>query len=269
MAPPLTDDLDAQLTSVAALGEPVRRALYRYVVEQPDPVSRDQAAAGVGVAHHVAKFHLDRLESDGLLEVEYRRPPGRGGPGAGRPTKLYRRTAREIAVHLPDRHYDLAGRIMAEAITNMSQTGTALPQAMRDAAVEAGRGLAATSRADSASTDSAHTDSAHTDSASTDRLDAVCRELAEHGYEPRTSGDRILLHNCPFHLLARDYVDLVCGLNLDLIGGLLEGLGRSDLHPRLDPEPGRCCVAITRADVDGRARREDADDRGRSTRSSD
>ena len=72
------EDFDAQVARVAALGEPVRRSLYRFVVAQPDAVSREQAAAGVGVAHHVAKFHLDRLESDGLLEVEYRRPPGRG-----------------------------------------------------------------------------------------------------------------------------------------------------------------------------------------------
>ena len=81
----ISRDTDDQLGSVAALGEPVRRALYRFVVAQPEPVSRERAATGVGVAHHVAKFHLDRLEADGLLEVEYRRPPGRGGPGPDGP----------------------------------------------------------------------------------------------------------------------------------------------------------------------------------------
>jgi hypothetical protein len=40
----VSDGFDAQMAGVAALGEPVRRALYRYVVAQPDPVSRDQAA---------------------------------------------------------------------------------------------------------------------------------------------------------------------------------------------------------------------------------
>jgi len=79
--------VDTALRSVASLGEPVRLTLYRYVVAQAEPVSREQAAAGVGVAHHVAKFHLDRLEDDRLLEVNYRRPAGRTGPGAGRPTK--------------------------------------------------------------------------------------------------------------------------------------------------------------------------------------
>src|SRR6185437_8217202 len=110
--------VDTQVASVASLGEPVRRILYRYATSQTEPVSREQAAAGVGVAHHIAKFHLDKLEEDGLLEVEYRRPAGRSGPGAGRPTKFYRRATREIAVSLPERRYDLAGRLMAEAITN-------------------------------------------------------------------------------------------------------------------------------------------------------
>ncbi len=90
------DDFDAQVAGIAALGEPVRRALYRYVIAQPGPVSRDQAAAGTGVPRHVAKFHLDKLAADGLLEVEFRRPPGRRGPGAGRPTKWYRRSLREL-----------------------------------------------------------------------------------------------------------------------------------------------------------------------------
>ena len=49
----------------------MRRELYRYVVAQPSPVSREQAAAGAGVARHVAKFHLDKLAEDGLLVTEY------------------------------------------------------------------------------------------------------------------------------------------------------------------------------------------------------
>jgi predicted ArsR family transcriptional regulator len=75
------EDFDARVARVAALGEPVRRSLYRFVVGQPDAVSREQAAAGVGVAHHVAKFHLDRLEADGLLDTEYRRPAVRAPAG--------------------------------------------------------------------------------------------------------------------------------------------------------------------------------------------
>src|SRR5438477_3367219 len=93
-------DLDSRLDRISGLGEPVRRALYRFVVGQAAPVSRDQAAAGVGIARHVAKFNLDRLVQDGLLQAEYRRPEGRGGPGAGRPAKRYRRAEGDLEVSL-------------------------------------------------------------------------------------------------------------------------------------------------------------------------
>jgi predicted ArsR family transcriptional regulator len=232
-------DFDAQVAGVAALAEPVRRALYRYVVAQPGAVSREQAATGVGVAHHVAKFHLDRLEEDGLLEVEFLRPAGRSGPGAGRPAKLYRRSSREFAVSLPERRYDLAGRVMAEAITTAASSGVPVTEALRSAASATGRALgqdaarAAGSRASQAA-----------------RVQAICRVLADNGYEPRAGGVGIALANCPFHGLAHDYTDLVCGMNLDLICGLVESVGGTQLRPRLDPHPGRCCVTVERVKAD-------------------
>ena len=215
------EDFDAQVERVAALGEPVRRSLYRFVVGQPAPVSREQAAAGVGVAHHVAKFHLDRLVSDGLLDVVYRRPPGRGGPGAGRPTKLYRRSARPVAVSLPERRYDLASRVMVEAIAVAQADGTPVAQALGAAANAYGRTLGGQG---------------------TD----VAQVLADNGYEPRTGDDGIVLANCPFGGLAETHTALVCGMNLDLIDGVLCGLpSGAAARARLDPAPGRCCVVVT------------------------
>ena len=98
------------------------------------------------VPRHVAKFHLDRLVADGLLEVEYARPPGRGGPGAGRPAKLYRRSARQLAVSLPPREYELAGRILARAVTTSERDHIPVAVALSDSAREVGRALGRTAR---------------------------------------------------------------------------------------------------------------------------
>jgi predicted ArsR family transcriptional regulator len=229
-----TDAFDQQVRSVAALGEPVRLELYRYVVAQPEPVSRERAASGVGVPHHVAKFHLDKLEEDGLLEVEYRRPPGRSGPGAGRPAKLYRRSARHITVSLPERRYDLAGHVLAQAVGAAKRAGLPMDHLISEAAHAVGRTLA--EQAEQAD---------EPGSRRADPLSAATEALAVNGYEPRLTDDRITLTNCPFHDLAASHPALVCALNLDLINGLLGTSGSAGLSARLDPSPGRCCVTVT------------------------
>src|SRR3954449_7003574 len=109
-------DLSEQAAGIGALADDTRRTLYEYVASQPQPVGREQAATSLGLALHNVSFHLDRLVSEGLLEVEFRRLSGRSGPGAGRPSKLYRRAAREFAVSLPPRRYDLVGDILAGAV---------------------------------------------------------------------------------------------------------------------------------------------------------
>src|SRR5215471_15544170 len=133
---------DADVAGLASLAEPTRRALYRYVRDQGTAVSRDEAAAGVGVPRHQAKFHLDKLADDGLLEVEFARRTGRQGPGAGRPAKLYRRAARELAVTLPERHYELAGQLMARGIADAHDEGLPVAEALGRAAREQGHALA-------------------------------------------------------------------------------------------------------------------------------
>ena len=120
----MADDFAEQVAGVAALAEPVRRDLYRFVVAQAEPVSRDQAGEGVGVPRHTAKFHLDKLVEEGLLDTEFRRLGDRQGPGAGRPTKLYRRSGREVSVTVPERRYDLAGELLASAVEESAREGT-------------------------------------------------------------------------------------------------------------------------------------------------
>ena len=105
-----------EISIVAVLDDPVRRRLYEYVALQPHGVSRNEAAQAVGIQRTLAAFHLDRLAEAGLVSVTFRRPDGRTGPGAGRPAKLYQRTATEHQVSVPPRDYRSAAELLAEVV---------------------------------------------------------------------------------------------------------------------------------------------------------
>ena len=73
--------------------------------------------------------------------------------------------------------------------------------------------------------------------------------LAEHGYAPRVDGDSLTLTNCPFHRLAQEYTELVCGMNrclLEAMIGEADPNHRAGLEAVLDPSPDRCCVRVVR-----------------------
>ena len=80
---------------------------------------------------------------------------------------------------------------------------------------------------------------------------AITGVLADFGYEPRTADNVITLTNCPFHALAREHTDLVCGMNLDLLSGMLDTCDSGGLRTRLDPAPARCCVTLDRRRTTG------------------
>lgn len=214
-----------QVAAVAALAEPTRRKLYDHVVRQPAPVGRDEVAAALGVPRPTVAFHLDRLVDDGLLEVHYERRSGRSGPGAGRPAKLYRRSECSVSVSLPGRRYDLAGELLAAAVTEAESSGERPTVALDRRARARGRELGVAA-------------------GGPDGRAAVLGLLEDVGYEPRVDGDGVALANCPFHVLARDHTQLVCGMNLSLLEGVLEGAGAGGLQASLRPVAGSCCVRL-------------------------
>lgn len=240
----MSNELADQVAGVGALVEPARRALYLFVASQPDAVSREQAATAVGLPLHSAKFHLDRLVEEGLCEVEFRRLSGRRGPGAGRPSKLYRRSSRQLSVSLPERHYDLAGEVLATAIDRSIQHAVPIAEAVREAASARGRRIAASFVEEAPPEGSAPADPAGPDHDETG-LERMGDILARHGYEPRSSDTEICLANCPFDRLATEHTELVCGMNLALIDGVIDGLGVSAVSAELAPQPGFCCVKVS------------------------
>ena len=234
-------DFERQIAGLAALHEPLRRRLYTYVASRHAEVSRDEAAVAVGVSRTLAGFHLDRLAEEGLLETSFRRLSGKTGPGAGRPAKLYRRASRDLAVSLPQRNYETAARILAAAVdaSGSRDVRPALDVAARAAGermvAEAGGRAAPGAEGDPG-------------------VEKAMAVLAANGYEPTLDGGVIRLRNCPFHLLAAEHTELVCGMNLALLEGAASALGLQDATVALDPKPGMCCVTLA-LPTPGRSRR--------------
>ncbi|MGN9840302.1 helix-turn-helix transcriptional regulator [Nonomuraea sp. H19] len=212
-----SDDLDA----LALLHDPVRRSLYDVVTAGGGDVGRGEAAEAAGVSRTLAGHHLDKLVEAGLLESRFRQQEKKG-PGSGRPAKVYRRAKGERSVSLPPRDYATLASVLADVVDLLGAEEQA-EKAARAAGVRmAGR---------------------HSG-------EPVERVLGERGYEPYAEGGALRLRNCPFHVLAEEQPLLVCSMNLALCQGLLEGLGDDPARARLDPRPGECCVALSKANED-------------------
>jgi predicted ArsR family transcriptional regulator len=222
-----------RIAAVASLDQPLRRRLYDLLAAQPGWMTRDQAAAGLGVPRSVVAFHLDKLAESGVVAVGFERTTGRAGPGAGRPAKRYRLAADEVSASVPDRRYDLAGQVMAGAIAEATGRGEPIDRALRRVARNTGRHAGAEELASGLHDDGGP-------------WSALVEVLRRGGYEPvlEPDGD-VALANCPFHRLAEGHRDLVCGMNLDYLTGLLDGLEATPaVEAHLAPEPGRCCVRL-------------------------
>lgn len=218
----MASDLEGAARSLGSLADELRRRMYLFIRRRGEPVSREEAAAEVGISTKLAAFHLDKLVDEGLLKAHYARLPGRSGPGAGRSSKLYEPTDRAIEVSLPPRAYKVVGQLLLRALETKTADESPDGAARRvgyDAGLEAGR--AATSR-------------------SPHNIEQILTDL---GFEPRPETGRVLLANCPFHALAQSNPALVCGLNEAFLAGVIDGTGESK-RAVLDPGAGRCCVVL-------------------------
>ncbi|HEX5369616.1 MAG TPA: helix-turn-helix domain-containing protein, partial [Dehalococcoidia bacterium] len=195
------------LESLMSLGDPVRRRLYDVIATEGRQMSRNEVAGLAGVARPLAAYHLDRLVKDGLLLARFERQTGRTGPGAGRPAKLYFRPRSTVSVSLPARDHGLAALVLLEAEARRSQANA--DPLLEETAREAGKDLA----------------DSHLGAAPESSPEALRQLLSERGYEPQTGPDgAIWLRNCVFDELAEQQRNVVCGMNLALMRGMLEAL---------------------------------------------
>ena len=215
-------DLDETILRLCVLDDPVRRAAYLAVRTGGRPLTRTEVADDVGISVRLAAFHLEKLLSEGLLEATYERDDG--SVGVGHPPKRYRPTGLELEVSIPPRRYDLAAEILAEALEANSPDPPL--ESLADVAAEYGRRVGRRARARKGGS-------------------RVLTALRVIGYEPATSGNDVVLRNCPFRHVAQTRPEIICQMNLAFVEGVLAGTQSRSLHAVLSRSTGRCCVVVT------------------------
>lgn len=212
-----------------ALGDATRRHLLRLLDDAVEPMEVGALAEQVRLHPNTVRDHLEMLRQAGLVTraAEERDRPGRPkmlyspvppesrSPGFEGYRFLAELLAGYLEAHLddPGRAAEEAGRAWGRYLVDKPE-----PFAVPDAA---------------------------------EVIQQIVGMLAGLGFapeqEPRDSGFRIRLHDCPFRDVARNRTDVVCGVHLGILRGVAEELGGSvridDLLPFV--EPSLCLVEIT------------------------
>ncbi|XRQ05210.1 helix-turn-helix transcriptional regulator [Actinomadura welshii] len=218
------------LEAAAILSDDLRRGMYAFIRSARGPVTRDEAAASVGISRKLAAFHLDKLVDAGLLRAHYASPGG--VRRVGRAPKVYEPSGVDVRLSIPPREHGLLASILLDAVREQGAGESGKDAALR-AAGERGRALGA-----------AENRPVRGGRLGAERALTRAAEILErHGFEPaREEPTRLRLRNCPFHPMAGDDPDLVCGVNHAFLSGMVDGLGASSIEARLAPRPGHCCV---------------------------
>lgn len=206
--------------------------MYEFIRVARRPVTREQAAEAVGISRKLAAFHLDKLVRAGLLRSDYE--PVGGLRKVGRTPKVYQPIDGDIRISIPERQPDVLAAVLIDAVLTERTDETARQAAMR-AAHERGQRVAATER-----------EQLRPGRLGAERALTLSEGvLARHGYEPqRVSPVCLALRNCPFHPLATQARDLVCGLNHAFLSGFVTGLDAPTVEAVLQPRAGECCVEL-------------------------
>lgn len=187
-------------------------------------------AERTGMHVNTARFHLDRLVSDGLA---LRTPEERDVPG--RPRILYRSSGPAAG----PRSFGLLAEMLTGLVSGLENA--------RPTAIESGRSWGR------------HLVERPAPSQRVDADDATARlmrVLDVVGFRPEAGpdvgGDReVRLHHCPFREVAERHPDIVCGLHLGLMQGALSELRAPVDVPTLEPfvTPQLCVAQLRTAPV--------------------
>jgi predicted ArsR family transcriptional regulator len=216
----------------SAFGDPTRREIYLFAHEHS---GRDSSGAddggdpGVTAAEvadrfelhpNVARHHLDKLAGGGYLEVAVARDPR---SGAGRPSKRYRPTGKQIALEVPVKQDDVLTTLLGRALTLLPRDQA---EAMaEEVGIEYGR-LMAQSMGDAADHQRSFRSALH----------AVADALTAHGFaahaEKKNNELRIVSEHCPFGGAAIEN-PVICAVDRGMVKGMLAAL-YGDTSPELE-----------------------------------
>jgi predicted ArsR family transcriptional regulator len=225
--------MDPAIRAVAVLDDELRAGMYAFIRAARRPVTRDEAAAAVGISRKLAAFHLDKLVDAGVLRADY----GQAGGirKVGRAPKVYQPVEGDISISLPPRQHDLLADILLDAVLADGDRHEAARDAALRVAHERGQDLGAEER-----------EQARPGRLGAERaLTLASAALDRNGFEAdRTSPTCVRLRTCPFHPLSAKAPEMVCGINHAFLTGVLDGLGTTAVHAVLDPRAGECCVEL-------------------------
>lgn len=204
---------------------PTRARVLALLQDAGDPMTAAAAAERLGLHPNGARFHLDALADEGLVE---RGPEQRGG--RGRPRMLY--AVAPAAPRAAHRSY----RFLAQMLSSLVSDALPDPARSAEAAGEAwGRTLTKPGGRKGGVSETAQ---------------ALVASLDRVGFESRPAGDgegsRLEITHCPFLEVAAERQDVVCALHLGLLRGAAAQVGAGHTVRSLDPlvEPGLCVAHL-------------------------
>ena len=201
-----------------------RVAVLETLRETGGPMGVRELAERMNLHNNTVRKHLDLLVENGFA-TRLRDSVAR----RGRPRYVYAAAPDSSPSEARLRNYRLLASVFAAYLHDADD-----PQA---AAEEAGRRFGARS-----------VDEAGIGDGPSAALERVVRMLDDIGFQPELApgGAEIRLRHCPFHELARDRQEVVCGIHLGLIRGALQQLGAPEEALRLVPfvTPSLCVVQI-------------------------
>jgi predicted ArsR family transcriptional regulator len=192
-----------------AFGDPTRRDIYLFAREQPEGVSAAMVAARFDLHANVARHHLDKLAAGGYLHVGVDQVHA----GAGRPSKRYRASHKEMELQFPARRDDLLIVLLGRALALVPADQAEVM------AEEVGHeyGLALAKEMSPGETQRSFRAALH----------AVAEAFTAHGFaahaEARGGSLAIIAEQCPFGSAAQQH-PVICAVDRGMVKGMLAGL---------------------------------------------